>query len=285
MIFNNIKMRACVLFISYCLIICFIILPVNAQLRLSFPPAGTYWQFFDFNSTYKEQPEFVYEMRSFLEFMQQADTIWQYAAIDGLLHYASVSTSSFQAVAGLLTTIYDSPNSQLRDIFIARHVYEDVLEYSLLNKDDSEKYRLKLEHLRLNFPGHFSANFEVVGPDGASVSLFDRKSKYLLLYFYNPGCHACEEISNAIMNSQVINDATQKNQLEIMAVYTDLEKNKWLDFIADKPDWVHGWDQSQQIEGNGLYYLDAIPTMYLLDEKKNVLLKDCSLTQVEEHLF
>ncbi len=284
--FSFVKLKSVILLCSiFCVIICFITLPVNAQLKPTLPPAANYWQGFDFNENIKEQPEFLYGVRSFLAVMQEADTSWQYSAIDGFLFYSSVNTEAFRTVAGLLTTFYNDPNSQLRNIFIARHVLEEILNYSLLEKIEQEEYKLKLDHVCKNFPGDTANDFSVISPDGNLFSLFDKECKYTLLYFYNPGCHACEEISDAILRSHVINEEIKKDQLEIVAVYTDLEKDKWLDFVSNKSDWIHGWDKSQQIEGKGLYYFDAIPTMYLLDKEKIVLLKDCTLNQVENYLY
>mgnify|MGYP002527024690 FL=1 len=49
-------------------------------------------------------------------------------------------------------------------------------------------------------------------------------------------------------------------------------------------EWINGYDKKQTIEQNNLYDLKAIPTLYLLDKDKTVLLKDVTTKEIEEYL-
>lgn len=50
-----------------------------------------------------------------------------------------------------------------------------------------------------------------------------------------------------------------------------------------QPSWEIGMDESQAIYGKELYDILGFPSMYLLDQDKTVILKDCSLTALEEY--
>lgn len=49
-------------------------------------------------------------------------------------------------------------------------------------------------------------------------------------------------------------------------------------------EWTNGYDKELVIKNKNLYDLRAIPTLYLLDKNKTVLLKDATLQKVEQYL-
>ena len=55
----------------------------------------------------------------------------------------------------------------------------------------------------------------------------------------------------------------------------------WNDFAKE---WTNGYDKELVIKNKNLYDLRAIPTLYLLDKNKTVLLKDATLQKVEQYL-
>lgn len=51
--------------------------------------------------------------------------------------------------------------------------------------------------------------------------------------------------------------------------------------LSDMPDnWVNAYDEKLQISNEELYDLKAMPTLYLLDKEKKVLLKDAELKDI-----
>ena len=53
------------------------------------------------------------------------------------------------------------------------------------------------------------------------------------------------------------------------------------------PDnWINSYDKSMKMKNDELYDLRAIPTLYLLDQDKVVLLKDCmSIPTIEQTIY
>lgn len=89
------------------------------------------------------------------------------------------------------------------------------------------------------------------------MKLSETKGDYILLFFYNPDCHVCAETKEYIREQNI----GQKAEI----VWVDPEKEK-------------------QIDESRLYDLRVIPTLYLLDKNKNVLLKDASIATINEYL-
>ena len=48
--------------------------------------------------------------------------------------------------------------------------------------------------------------------------------------------------------------------------------------------WINSYDKSLDIKNKEVYDLKAIPTLYLLDKEKKVVLKDVTFAQVEAFL-
>ena len=68
-------------------------------------------------------------------------------------------------------------------------------------------------------------------------------------------------------------------------VKPSLEKLKALQLAMDKVEkmpanWINGFDSNQKIANEELYDLKAMPTLYLLDKGKKVLLKDADLDEI-----
>jgi hypothetical protein len=104
------------------------------------------------------------------------------------------------------------------------------------------------------------------------------------LYFNNPECPACREMKTSLMNSSVISDKIKSGSLEVLSIYTDKDEKLWLDHLKDYPSsWIQGRDDDEFLYRNKIYDLRAIPTIYLLDASKKVLLKDCmDVSQIEK---
>ena len=60
-----------------------------------------------------------------------------------------------------------------------------------------------------------------------------------------------------------------------------LQNQEWLDYLPNYPkEWICGYDPDQVLRSDTLYWLRAIPSLYLLDGEKRVILKDATLQQV-----
>ena len=66
---------------------------------------------------------------------------------------------------------------------------------------------------------------------------------------------------------------------------SDEELDEWKKHRNDfAKEWTNGYDKELVIKNKNLYDLRAIPTLYLLDKNKTVLLKDATLQKVEQYL-
>jgi hypothetical protein len=73
--------------------------------------------------------------------------------------------------------------------------------------------------------------------------------------------------------------------LQILAVYPDKDLTEWKKYAGEMPaQWINSYDHKTVIKDEDLYDLKAIPSLYLLDKTKRVLLKDADVREVERTL-
>ncbi|WP_297972642.1 DUF5106 domain-containing protein [uncultured Bacteroides sp.] len=180
--------------------------------------------------------------------------------------------------------LYD-PNSPMRNEELYITVLDAMLESDVL--DETEKI-LPNERRKLaerNRPGRLAEDFTYTLSSGKNGTLHGLKAQYTLLFINNPGCHACEESLTELKQAPAINRELEAGRLKILAIYPDEELQEWKRHLSDFPkEWINGYDKGLVIKEKNLYDLKAIPTLYLLDQKKIVILKDAPIREIEEHL-
>ena len=78
----------------------------------------------------------------------------------------------------------------------------------------------------------------------------------------------------------------QAGGLKIVAMACTSDAALWEKNRSDIPaEWVSGYDAGDVIRNEGLYDLRVMPRLYLLDEKKVVLLKNTNTDGIEEYLY
>lgn len=180
--------------------------------------------------------------------------------------------------------LYD-PNSPMRNEELYIPVLDAMLESAVL--DDTEKIlpQGRRELAEKNRPGRAAEDFTYTLVSGKSGTLYGVKANYTLLFINNPGCHACEEGIKGLKQAPAINGEFAAGNLKILSVYPDEDKEEWERHLSDFPkEWINGYDKKLMIKEKNLYDLKAIPTLYLLDKNKKVLLKDPTVGQIDQYL-
>lgn len=181
--------------------------------------------------------------------------------------------------------LYD-PNSPIRNEEFYIAALEAMTSSTLLNDTEKIRPQDRLKMAQKNRVGTKALNFTYTLASGATGNLYQCPTEYTVLFINNPGCHACTETIEGMRNSQVVNKLIADKRLKILGVYPDEELEEWHKHRSEFPDeWINGYDKAQTMKMKSLYDLKAIPTLYLLDKNKIVLLKDAPLPLIEQHLM
>ena len=185
-----------------------------------------------------------------------------------------------------MVKFYGDPNSVYRNEDSLLVLLQQQLQSRWYSNLEKEAIQKRLTLTQQNWVGQPANDFVFLQPNGKRKSLYAVKADYVLLFFYNPECGACKEMKEKIVKSEILKSKVQSGKLKVVAIYTDLDEVIWRKHLPDMPTlWVHGRDEGEYLWKNRVYDLRAIPTVYLLDREKRVVLKDCMEVSLIEDIL
>lgn len=189
-------------------------------------------------------------------------------------------------LAQLMDECLYNPNSRYYD----ETLYAVYLEERLATADHADPRRsawtFKLDLIRRNSVGSRATDFVYYLPDGNRRSLYTTpvRGNRLLLVFYDPECHSCHDILVEMFADCTLNRALTDGRVTVLAVYTEGNSDVWRKYLDGMPaTWLIAEDR-RAVKDGALYDLKAMPTLYLLDAGRKVLLKDASFAEIRSEL-
>lgn len=246
-----------------------------------------YWDNFDFTDTsYIHLPQITEQaFVDFLDVTNHSPLASAYEGMGQLMSGAEKDKKVFDYFVSLADKYLYDPNSPFRNEELYIAVLEKMLESNHLEEVERTRPQYRLQLAQKNRVGTKAINFAYTTASGKQGALYNFKTDYILVYINNPGCHACGEITEGLKQSRIMQYLLSEKRVTILCVYPDEDLEEWKKHQADFPnDWINGYDKGTTIRDKDLYDLKAIPSLYLLDKEKTVLLKDATLPQIEQYL-
>jgi len=182
---------------------------------------------------------------------------------------------SFSQVISLLETYLYDPNSPIRSEDLFQPLAEKISKDSHFSPEEREKYARISANTSLNCIGTPAADFSFSDKKGKMHTLYGIEAEYTILFFSNPGCNACKEIIESLNSSMKVGQYLEMGVLAVLNIYIDEDLSGWYEYMPIYPEtWYNGYDPNLVIRQDKLYDVRAIPSLYLLDRDKNVILKD-----------
>lgn len=193
----------------------------------------------------------------------------------GVAHLLKVSRS-----------VLNDPTLGSYDEDMYRALLHAALVSKKITKADKEPFQRDLVMLEVNNAGSAAIDFEITGADSAKSRLSDVESPITVLFLYEPGAVDSKLERFRLSQARIANYLMQAGGLKIVAMACTSDAALWEKNRSDIPsEWVSGYDAGDVIRNEGLYDLRVMPRLYLLDEKKVVLLKNTNTDGVEEYLY
>lgn len=248
-----------------------------------------YWNRFDFsNEKLAQRPEITEQ--AFVDYIN----ILSYVPLDKAkesLTYTLKKAEANNVMYSYFGTLFDKyfygANSPFRNEEFYIPVLQELVKSNFLSDTDKSKYQFQLELTMKNRVGQTANDFSYTLASGQSQKLHSVRSEYLVLMFSNPGCSTCAAVTDALTKSAALNQAFSMNSptrtmITVLTVYPDADINEWTSHLLQMPaNWIHSYDKGMVITKQKLYDIKAIPTLYLLDKDKKVILKDTSIEAIE----
>jgi thiol-disulfide isomerase/thioredoxin len=249
--------------------------------------AQHYWDMFDFRDGVVPEPEKTLEEAfvKYLMILRKVEITKAVQSVRNLMEKASGNRRLTLYFADKAEQLLNHPNSPIRNESLYEEFLKGILASNVVEPDRKVRFQQQFDMAQKNKPGTLATDFEYTLKDGHRSSLYETPGKLILVYFYNPGCHECEVTMDRIVNSAVIKKLAAKGILKILAVFPDKDLELWKKHYDEMPDsWIRSYDRETVIKDRQLYDLKAIPTLYLIDGDRTVLLRDPTFEQLEQCL-
>ena len=195
------------------------------------------------------------------------------------------ASNVFEKFTELVDKYFYDPNSPLRNEDHYSFYAARLAKSSLIEPVMQEKYASQVRLAALNRTGSPATDFRFADKRGRMHSLYGIKSELTLLFFSNPGCAACKEIIDVLNNDPVISQLIADGTMAVLNIYIDEDLEAWRSYMPIYPEnWYNGFDPDLVIRGEELYNVRAIPSLYLLDKDKVVIMKDAPEARVFDYL-
>lgn len=181
--------------------------------------------------------------------------------------------------------LYD-PNSPMRNEEYYLHFAKRMASYDGIPSEMKDKYAYQARMCSLNRLGTKAADFRFADRYGKMHTLHSIKAPFTLLFFSNPGCEACMNIIEMLKGEPKVAEMVSDGSLAVVNVYIDEDIAAWRDYMPVYPEeWYNGFDPDLVIRTDNLYSVRAIPSLYLLDKEKGVILKDAPEDKVMSYIL
>lgn len=184
--------------------------------------------------------------------------LMQYADSAVCARSATMFVDSISAEAGrqhffeeLIAHYLGNPQSPLRNDIVYAHLLRAL--------PPTPQRTFLLRQVEQNQVGTVANDLTITDGNGTSQRLYDIASPLTLLVFFDPECEHCQELMPQL--TARTQRLSQTFPLQVLWVNVELTP-----------------------EAHRSYYLPALPSLYLLDHKKTVLVKDGSIDAVEQML-
>ena len=208
------------------------------------------------------------------------------ASIDNLCNGMERQAHARSKFLTLMEDYLYSPNSPLYNEALYALCLRRMAGSTYLDEARRSTLRFRLKLVERNMPGRVAEDFDYYRPDGGRGSLHSTPvaGDRLLLLFYDPECSNCHETLLRMASDKALAKAVRGGRLTVLAVYTEGNEQAFRQSLPDLPEgWIVATDR-EEVKAQALYDLKAMPSLYLLDGNKTVVLKDATYDRIASEL-
>lgn len=117
---------------------------------------------------------------------------------------------------------------------------------------------------------------------GKFHSLYALNARYTVLFFWDPDCSHCQKSMPKMIETY---DKLKPIGLEVYAVCTEVEVDKWKKFIREKNlHWINVGDPYLHNNFRHDFDISSTPQIFILDKDKKIIAKKLDVNQIEDFI-
>jgi hypothetical protein len=195
------------------------------------------------------------------------------------------ASNVFEEMSAIMEKYLYDPNSPMRNEDFYGPYVARLSQCEFVDEGMRQAHAFDARMCTLNRVGTEAADFRFSDVKGKTHRLYDIKADYTILFFSNPGCTACMDIINTLKSFPQVEEGIRAGKLAVLNIYIDEDLKAWREYMPVYPtEWYNGYDPDYVIRTDILYNVRAIPSLYLLDKDKKVIMKDTPEARLFEWL-
>lgn len=231
-----------------------------------------FWDNYDFSDERLLYTSILYgKIKHFIDNMTYPIPDSIAAAIDIIAEKAKINKEVFRYVVAGQTYAYESSNLMGMDaVFV--HLAEKYYATKQAFWVDSAQNVKIIEHALALKPlqiGKYAPNLTLKDSSMHDVTLYDIRSKFTIIYFWDYNCSHCKKVTPALLEWY---EKAKARGINVFSVGTEPEAKEWKKFIKEnKLNWINVYDPYSQSNFRSLYNISSTPIMIIVDENKKII--------------
>lgn len=142
--------------------------------------------------------------------------------------------------------------------------------------DMLKRLRDRVERIKPNLIGRKAKDMRMIKSDGSEISLHQVDAEYIIIYFYEPECSFCKQVTPELAKLQ---SEYSNRGVEVFGVYILGDTTEWNSYISenDLDNWINVYDPQHNSNFRFNYDIHSVPTLYLLDRDKVITAKQVGI--------
>ncbi len=201
-------------------------------------------------------------------------------AIDRVIAKCQDNYKVFQFVAVYLFNHFRESEIMGHDAVIVKLADDIYLsgKADWITDDFRKDLARQVELIRNNLIGMKAKNLVMDSYKGVFVSLYDIDKDFTILYFWEPNCGFCKEVTPKL---KTFYEKAKDEGIEVFAVCTIDDKSLWSKYIEEHElIWINGWDPERLTHFDFYYNIQSTPMIYILDRDKTIIAKKLSVDDI-----
>lgn len=241
-----------------------------------------YWDSFDFADERLLRTPILYnKMKSFLDNMTYPVPDSLSAAADIIIEKARANKEIFKYVVYWITYNYETSQIMGMDAVFVHMAEKYYVTKQAFWVDSAQLAKVTQRAFTLKpiLIGKYAPNLTMKDSTLKEVTMYDVRSKFTILYFWDYGCSHCKKVTPKLL--EWYHKAKEKG-VQVYAVGTEPNADEWKKYIREnKLDWINVYDPYYQTGFKKTYDIYSTPVIYVLDENKKILAKRLDVDQLD----